>query len=146
MSTIKKKVFGLLGSLFLFLAMYVPLTREGMSYVDDNSHLALIIFLLAVLSFFITIFEKYKALLVPGIISLIIFLLTMSVFSHIISQVYTAKSYIPGAYEPKTALGLFIMSIIRLGWGWIILFSAVAFLIAAAIIKSPEPHYTPGDD
>ncbi len=140
----KKQVFGLIGSIILFIGIFTPIcsltntfnaSEKMITFISDSPIPGVILILLVAVSFILTLMGKYKGLWFTGIgaaFTLIyVAVIYILIFGYALSDPDLAKEL--GMSEMQV-LGL-KMSRFQIQWGAGLLVTGTALIIAAAAVK-----------
>ena len=140
-----KSVLGILGSVLLFLGVFLPIISVpivgGINYFRNGRGDGVIILVLAVASLLITLRKTYRALWVTGFASLGILAFT---FIHLQVRMSQAKSQMESelADNPFRGIADIAMESVQMQWGWAVLVIGAVLLIAAAAMKEQPTNVT----
>lgn len=133
-----KQIFGYIGSIILFISVFVPLVSlpivGSLNYLHNGQGDGVIILVLAIASFFFVFINQFKLLWFTGGISMALTSLTFITFQSKISGI---KEQMESELSGNPFRGLADMAVqsIQLQWGWALLILGSGLLIAAAAIK-----------
>jgi hypothetical protein len=138
----KKQVLGLIGSVVLFLGVFMPIVSVpfmgNMNYFQNGKGDGILIIILAAISLILTLSKKYKGLWFTGFGSLGIMAFTFINFQMKMSSA-RADLQEKLAGNPFAGLGDLALQSVQLQWGWAVLIVGVALIIATAAIKERMP-------
>ena len=132
-----KQLFGLVGSIILFVGIYVAFISTpiigNIDFFQNGKGYGGIILVLALISLIITLTKRYKWLFIPGLISLCI---TIYSFLDIQITITSLSSRLNSGLKDIPLLGLGDLEIksMQILWGWAILTVGSDFLIASSIL------------
>ncbi len=134
----KKQIFGLFGSLILFVGVFMPIISMpmigNMNYFQNGEGDGVIIIIFAFLSIMFSFLNKNQGLWFTGIGSLIVLL-----FSFINFQMKLAELKSQMAIElegnPFGGLADLAMQSVQLQWGWAVIIVGAIMIIVSAIMK-----------
>jgi hypothetical protein len=134
----KKQVLGLIGSVVLFLGVFMPIVSVpvmgDMNYFQNGKGDGVLIIILAAISLILTLSKKYKGLWFTGFGSLGIMVFTFINFQMRMSSARTdLQRELVG--NPFAGLGELALEFVQLQWGWAVLIVGAALIIATAAIK-----------
>jgi hypothetical protein len=131
----QRQILGFIGSLILFVGVFTPILNVpivgSINYFQNGKGDGVIILVLAVISFFLTLAQKYKALLITGFGSLALLAFTFVNFQLRMSDA-RAEMERNLANNPFRGLGDAMVSSVQISWGWAVLIIGAGFVIAAA--------------
>lgn len=132
-------LLGVVGSIVLFIGVFMPLFSVpiigNMNYFQNGKGDGVVIIILAGVSLFLALTERFKGLLITGILSLAMMAFTFFGFQWKMSQARAAMSKSDNLFK---GLGEKMLETVQLQWGWAILIVGAGMLIAAALIKSRQ--------
>lgn len=130
-----RQLLGLLGSLILVVAVFVPLVSipivGSINYFQNGKGDGIIILILAIISIYLVFSEKYKGLWITGILSYIVMLITFLNFHYEVSR---AKNNIRTELgdNPFADLADMALETLQLEWGWAFLIAGASLLLYSA--------------
>jgi hypothetical protein len=142
-----RQLLGLIGSIILFIGVFTPIISipivGNMNYFQNGTGDGVIVLVLAVISIVLSVTKKYKWLLITGLASLALLIITFINFQVRISS---ARSSMKDsmANNPFGGLGEALFNSVQIQWGWAILIIGAGFLIAASLLKDKVDE-TPND-
>ena len=131
----QRQILGFIGSLILFVGVFTPILNVpivgSVNYFQNGKGDGVVILVLAVISFLITLAQKYKALLFTGFVSLALLAFT---FINFQLRLADARSEMENnlANNPFNGLGDAMLSSVQISWGWAILIIGAGFVLAAS--------------
>ena len=138
---IKKKLFGVVGSVVLFLGVFMPIVSMPfvgeLNYFRNGQGDGVIILVLAGISLILALTERFKGLWFTGLGSYLVILFTFFVFTKRISiakrelETELAKNHFRGIASTMAES-------IQLGWGWAIMFLGAVMIIISALEQEHE--------
>ncbi len=138
-----RQLLGLLGSLILIVAVFAPLVSipiaGSINYFQNGKGDGIIILLLAIISIYLVISEKYKGLWFTGILSYIVMLITFFNFHYNVSE---AKHNIRIEFgnNPFSDFADMMIQSVQLEWGWALLITGAALLLYSAASNNIEKY------
>lgn len=141
----KKQTFALLGSLILFVGVFMPIISMpmigNMNYFQNGKGDGVIIILLAFLSIIFSFSNKNKGLWFTGIGSLIVLLFTFINFQMKLSELKSQMA-IELEGNPFGGLADLAMQSVQLQWGWAVLIVGTVMIIVSAVMKEEKNSVT----
>lgn len=138
----RQKVLGFSGSAVLALGTFMPIVNlpivGSVNYFNNGQGDGVFILLLAAAAAILTGVSRIKLLWIPGVLSSILLLVTLTKFIQVISE---AKSKLDDslAGNPFAGLATGLMNSIQLQWGWMFLFlGAIALIVASFLPATPS--------
>jgi hypothetical protein len=135
---VKKQVLGLIGSIILFLGVFMPIISVpiigNINYFQNGKGDGTIIIILAAVSLILVLSKKYKGLWFTGFGSLAVLVFTFINFQTRMSRA-RFELQLELADNPFASLGELALQSVQLQWGWAVLIVGAALLIAAVAIK-----------
>lgn len=132
-------LLGVVGSVLLFVGIFMPLVSVpilgNMNYFQNGNGDGVVIIILAGVSLFLALTERFKGLLITGILSLAMMAFTFFGFQWKMSQ---ARAEMGKSDNLFKGLGEKMLETVQLQWGWAILIVGAGMMIAAALIKSRQ--------
>ena len=123
----KKQIYGIIGSIFLFVSLLLPFTQISTGYYTfersffEQSGDAYIILLIAIVSIVLSISKYYKPLIITGLISAAVLINILVQFSHSRLSLFGYNSTEVSDFGINHFL-----------WGWnFLLFGTVLLLLSA---------------
>lgn len=139
-----RQLFGILGSLILFIGVFAPLVSipivGNINYFQNGKGDGSLILVLAIISFVLTLTRNYRGLWFTCGGALLVMLIT---FVNVHSKMDELKTELGGSGN-----GLFrgladvAVQSIQLQWGWALLLAGLALLVAAAAMGGATTHQT----
>lgn len=130
-------LLGVIGSIVLFVAVFMPLFSVpivgNVNYFQNGKGDGVVIIILAGVSLFLALTERFKGLLITGILSLAMMAFTFFGFQWKMSE---ARAEMGKSDNLFKGLGEKMLETVQVQWGWAILVVGAGMLIAAALIKS----------
>ncbi len=130
-------LLGVVGSIVLFVGVFMPLFSVpiigNVNYFQNGKGDGVVIIILAGVSLFLALTERFKALLITGILSLAMMAFTFFGFQWKMSE---ARAEMGKSDNLFKGLGEKMLETVQIQWGWAILIVGAGMLIAAALIKS----------
>ena len=130
-------LLGVVGSIVLFVGVFMPLFSVpivgNVNYFQNGKGDGVVIIILAGISLFLALTDRFKGLLITGILSLAMMGFTFFNFQYRMSQARAEMSKSENIFK---GLGEKMLETVQLQWGWAILIVGAGMLIAAALIKS----------
>ena len=146
-----KQVFGLTGSILLFVGLFAPLISfpimGSTNYFQYCKGVAVTVLVLAVISLILVLTKKYKGLWFTGLGSLVLFSFTFIHIQTKMSQISQIKADMESRLAGNPFRGLADMAMmqsIQLQWGWPVLIVGAALVITAAALKEDQQEVIPG--
>lgn len=137
----KKQVIALLGSIILFIGVFMPIISVpmigNMNYFQNGKGDGVIIIILAFLSIIFSFLNKNQGLWFTGIGSLIVLLFTFVNFQMKLSELKSQMA-IELEGNPFGGLADLAMQSVQLQWGWAVLIVGTVMIIVSAIIKEEK--------
>ena len=137
----KKQTFALLGSLILFVGVFMPIISMpmigNMNYFQNGKGDGVIIILLAFLSIIFSFSNKNKGLWFTGIGSLIVLLFTFINFQMKLSELKSQMA-IELEGNPFGGIADLAMQSVQLQWGWAVLIVGTVMIIVSAVMKEEK--------
>lgn len=144
----KKQLVGLIGSLVLFLGVFMPIVSVpmvgNMNYFQNGEGDGIVILVLAIISVVFIFLKKYKVLWGTSLISLGLLLFTL-INIHVNISNAKAKMESELAGNPFRGLADMAMQSFQIQWGWAVLIIGCALLIACIFIKEQQNETTPSE-
>jgi hypothetical protein len=135
---VKKQVLGLIGSIILFLGVFMPIISVpiigNINYFQNGKGDGTIIIILAAVSLILVLSKKYKGLWFTGFGSLAVLVFTFINFQTRMSRA-RFELQLELADNPFASLEELALQSVQLQWGWAVLIVGAALLIAAVAIK-----------
>jgi hypothetical protein len=126
---INRKTIGIIGSALLFFGVFAPVMRAPLigsrSLFGAGGGDAVFLMILAVISLLVVLRERYRLLLVPGVLAMLVLVVD---FVEVQSRVGKAK-----AEMSTSALGKAFSAGVAIEWGWAVLGLGVVLLFVAAL-------------
>lgn len=130
-------LLGVVGSIVLFVGVFMPLFSVpiigNVNYFQNGKGDGVVIIILAGISLFLALTDRFKGLLITGILSLAMMSFTFFNFQWRMSQARSEMSKSDNIFK---GLGEKMLETVQLQWGWAILIVGAGMLIAAALIKN----------
>lgn len=130
-------LLGVVGSIVLFVGVFMPLFSVpivgNVNYFQNGKGDGVVIIILAGISLFLALTDRFRGLLITGILSLAMMGFTFFSFQWKMSQVRAEMSKSDNLFK---GLGEKMLETVQLQWGWAILIVGAGMLIAAALIKN----------
>ncbi len=135
-----KLILGLLGSLILFLGVFTPIVSfpiiGNINYFHNGKGDGVYILGLATISIILILYNKYKGLIVTGLVSIGVLLYTFYKLQNISSEMTSKQEELA-----NIPLGNFLniaTQSIQIQWGFAVLFIGAVFLLASAMLKEQK--------
>jgi hypothetical protein len=132
-------LLSVVGSVLLFVGVFMPLVSVpilgNMNYFQNGKGDGVVIIILTGVSLFLALTERFKGLLITGILSLAMLAFTFFGFQWKMSQ---ARAEMGKSDNLFKGFGEKMLETVQLQWGWAILIVGAGMLIAAALIKSHQ--------
>lgn len=128
----KKQLFGLIGSIILFLGLFAPATRGwfGMTanFIQFSPLFGSLMLLIAIAAIVFTILKKYifLAFAGAGTIAIMGLLFVLLVFRRM----------------SATGLDAMFNNTVQISWGWLLVLIGAGLLIASAIVTETRQRLT----
>lgn len=130
-------LLGVVGSIVLFAAVFMPLFSVpivgNVNYFQNGKGDGVVIIILAGVSLFLALTERFKGLLITGLLSLAMMGFTFFSFQLKMSEARAEMSKSDNLFK---GLGEKMLETVQIQWGWAILVIGAGMLIAAALIKN----------
>lgn len=134
----RRQLFGIIGSILLFIGVFTPLISlpfvGSINYFQNGRGDGVIIFVLAVISLFMTLARKYGGLWITGFGSLAVMTFTFVNFQIRMSEMQD-EMQTEFAGNPFRGIADVAVQSIQIQWGWAVLIIGAGFLIAAVAIS-----------
>lgn len=131
----KRSTLGWAGTLLLFVGVFMPIVRApfvgNVNYFHNGEGDGIFVLILAGVSVFLMLKEKYRGLYVTAGLSLLIMLFS---FFHFQSKMSEARAEMEQelAGNPFRGLADMAMESVQLQWGWAVLLAGVGLQLACA--------------
>lgn len=137
-----QKILGLSGSAVLALGTFTPIVSMpivgSINYFNNGQGDGVFVLVLAAVAALLSLLGHYRFVWIPGAISAVLLLVTLSRFIGLISDA-KAKMSAELAGNPFAGLAEGLMNSVQLQWGWMLLFLGSLAIIGSAFYGRLKP-------
>jgi hypothetical protein len=136
-----QKLLGFSGSAVLALGAFLPIVSlpivGSINYFNNGQGDGIFIVLLAAIASVLTFLGQYKFLWIPGAVSLILLLFTLTRFIQVLND---AQSELTDslAGNPFAGLAEGLIASVQLQWGWMVLFLGSIAIVSATFVRKAD--------
>ena len=139
------QILGLVGSALLFIGVFTPIISlpivGSVNYLQNGRGDGVIILILAIISVFLTLTNRYRFLLFTGAGSLAVLVFTFITFQMRISQMQSQMKQ-GMADNPFSGFGDAMLSTVQIQWGWAVLLIGAVIVTSTALLKETPQGLT----